>query len=44
LPPSPQPPERNLRPPFETAAAHQLQEENAISQKGLLAGKIVLKP
>ena len=28
----------------EAAAAHRLQEENTIGQKGTLAGKIVLKP
>ena len=28
----------------ETAAAHQLQEENTLAGKGTLAGKIVLQP
>jgi NADPH2:quinone reductase len=33
-----------VMPLSETAAAHRLQEENTIGQKGLLTGKIVLKP
>jgi len=33
-----------IMPLSETAAAHRLQEQNTIGQKGLLTGKLVLKP